>query len=127
MKRPTYALAAIILAAGFSSIAAAAESAATVTAADGVPAKTVRYSDLNLTRARGITTLYHRITKAAEVVCDSVNPRAPQNAARARICTQQAIARAVKQVNIPALALYHARIVGTPDSLVQVSALRQDR
>ena len=75
------------------------------------PALTVRYADLNLSTEQGSLVLYGRIVAAAQQVCvvDDIRDLRMFNAAK--LCRQQAIAKAVRDVNSPMLAsVYAARL-----------------
>ena len=79
-------------------------------AADG-PSVAVRYDDLNLSTAVGVNTLYHRISAAAREVCPDIYARDPNVVLAARHCQADAIAKAVREVNNPSLAMLHANHV----------------
>lgn len=72
------------------------------------PALTVRYSDLNLSTEQGSLVLYGRIVAAARQVCvvDDIRDLRAFNAAK--LCREQAIAKAVRDVNSPMLASVYA-------------------
>lgn len=75
-------------------MAIAALSALSTTAAvanTDVQTMKVQIDDLDLSRSPGARTLYRRITSAARLVCGT------------NTCIEQAIDRAVKQVNAPTL------------------------
>ena len=72
------------------------------------PSVTVRYDDLNLSTTAGVDKLYHRISSAARDVCPDIYSRDTNIALAAHRCQAAAIARAVSQVNSPALAMLHA-------------------
>lgn len=76
--------------------------------ADVVPTLTVRYADLNLSTEQGSLVLYGRIVAAARQVCaiDDIRDLRAFNAAKA--CREEAIARAVRDVNSPMLASVYA-------------------
>jgi UrcA family protein len=73
--------------------------------ADGYPAVTVSYGDLNLSTPEGALTLYRRIAKAANQVCGG-NPdiRDPLAVRLSRLCRQAAMTRAVQAVGNARLA-----------------------
>jgi UrcA family protein len=71
-------------------------------------ALTVRYSDLNLSTEQGSLVLYGRIVDAARQVCELPNIRDLQAVALSRACREQAIAKAVRDVNSPMLASVYA-------------------
>ena len=66
----------------------------------------VRFSDLNIHTPEGITTLYRRIRRAAEEVCRPYEIREFAQETGARICFDDAVANAVKSVNLPSLTAY---------------------
>jgi UrcA family protein len=73
-----------------------------------VATRRVKFGDLDVTRSAGAATLYSRIQRAAREVCE------PAFASGAREvillthrCMEQSIARAVADVNAPALTAYH--------------------
>lgn len=74
----------------------------------GSPAITVRYTDLNLSTEQGSLALYRRIVAAAHQVCVVEGISDPRAVVAARSCREQAIARAVRDVNSPMLAAVHA-------------------
>jgi len=67
----------------------------------------VKYADLDLRRHGGVIELYRRIEKAARAVCA---PRfaTPSTSAVPDACLMDAIARAVAEINEPALTRYFA-------------------
>jgi UrcA family protein len=75
------------------------------------PALRIRYSDLNLSSEQGSLALYGRIVAAAHQVCDFADNRDLHSVAAARACREQAIARAVRDVNSPMLAALYAERV----------------
>ena len=75
---------------------------------DSVPTTTVRYDDLDLATPAGVNALYHRIANAATEVCPSPDIRDLTAATFARQCRVEAVARAVRDVNNPQLAVVHA-------------------
>ena len=82
---------------------------ATVVGQSDVREKMVNYGDLNLQRHEGVSVLYARIKRAANLVCFEVNQRVPHVAIRAQQCASEAVTRAVAQVGVPALAALHAQ------------------
>ncbi len=93
------AFSATILQASFINAAQAAEEPGTVT---------VRVSDLDLTSAADVATLYQRINSAASLVCaeDTATGAKLFGNAKAR-CVAASVARAVEQVHSPVLSAYH--------------------
>jgi len=97
----------VIAVAGF----VASVSAFAGTAAFDAPSVAVRYDDLNLSTTNGVNTLYHRISAAAREVCPDVYSRDPNVILAGRHCQADAIAKAVREVNNPSLAMLHANHV----------------
>ena len=93
-----------LLAMSLSSLSAVA---ATIVPGDEVPARTVKFADLNLTRSEGAAMLYARISAAAREVCQPATTWVPQLLFRAYRCREEAIARAVADVNAPVLTSYY--------------------
>jgi UrcA family protein len=85
-------------------VAAASSVATAATSADEAPAISVRYSDLNLSTEQGNVTLYRRIVFAAHQVCPTNNGPNARLAAQAQRCVDEAVARAVKDIESPRLA-----------------------
>jgi UrcA family protein len=75
---------------------------------DKLPSVTVRFDDLNLATSAGVDALYHRISSAARSVCRDESSRDLKFVAAIEHCRADAIARAVREVNSPHLALLHA-------------------
>jgi UrcA family protein len=73
-----------------------------------VPSVVVRFTDLDLGTDQGVRSLYSRIARAAHVVCPDAPIRDLNAAAQSRACQQQAIARAVREVNTPLLAAVYS-------------------
>jgi UrcA family protein len=94
------AMAFTVLAAGTAIGAAGGAQAATADA----PMRTVRYSDLNLSTRQGALVLYGRIVAAAHQVCAVGNMLDPDSMATARVCREEAIAKAIRDVDSPMLA-----------------------
>jgi UrcA family protein len=100
-RRRSLILAGAIAAAGLATTSFAAPPA-------NVRSVSVRYTDLDLTTAKGADRLYRRIASAAREVCPGVYSPNPGVAADARHCEATAIANAVSKVNNAKLALVHA-------------------
>jgi UrcA family protein len=80
--------------------------AATTDRLDILPSRTVKYGDLDLNRDAGVAALFSRIKTAAREVCQPVDV-VFLNLVRQRYnCSQDAIARAVADVNSPLLTSY---------------------
>jgi|HubBroStandDraft_1064217.scaffolds.fasta_scaffold1000778_1 UrcA family protein len=100
------ALAALLLCLGQGALLAAD------TAPDGQRSVTVHYRDLNLDRPADVARLYHRIAEAAASVCGARDLHVSQLVPPVYApCISAAIARAVAQVDQPALSAYHERQV----------------
>ena len=86
--------------------ACSAIGAAGVVRAAGADARafTVRYSDLDPSTDAGARALYARIAAAAYRVCAPDNMLSPDAMATARVCREDAIARAVRDIHSPRLA-----------------------
>ena len=76
---------------------------------------TISFGELNLNSSVGVERLYHRIVSAAERVCGPPvsNTDMGDLFARKR-CVSEATARAVAQVDSPALTRYFAKVNGMP-------------
>src|SRR2546429_8872336 len=72
--------------------------------ADPSPSVRVSYHDLDLATEQGTQALYARIVLAARRVCEVSDIRKLAEVAAANACREQAIARAVRDVNNPRLA-----------------------
>jgi UrcA family protein len=88
------------------------------------PRKVVKVSDLNLNTSEGAAVLYKRIASAAKDVCDvfddSIFPH--YHDAQVNACIDEAITRAVIQVNRPMLTnLYKAKTGKTVSALIAVA------
>jgi UrcA family protein len=106
MKTATrYTLLAVLIC-SFNAVAGAAEPGAE-------PAKrVVNFADLDLSRDTGITVLYARLRSAARMVCAPANERALESITPTRRCVEQAVKRAVADVNAPALTNYYLAKTG---------------
>jgi UrcA family protein len=74
---------------------------------DGVNKYLVRYPDLDLSKMEGATALYSRISHAARIVCQPLESRQMDIATKHSACLQQAVAKAVADVNSPLVSQYH--------------------
>jgi UrcA family protein len=83
-------------------------SAASLAGAPAAPMTTVKYADLNLSTASGVTALYQRIERAATEVC-----QLPQGTRQLKLetelkaCRAEATDRAVGQADLPKLSAMH--------------------
>jgi UrcA family protein len=95
----------VILAAGpMTWVATAAQ------ADEAVPHKVVRFKDLNLSNTEGAAVLYGRIKSAANEVCGKRDRFELSQSRTIPICINDAVSRAVAQVNSPMLtSLYNAK------------------
>lgn len=71
-----------------------------------LPARKVVYGDLDLSRDAGVATLYARINIAAREVCEPMDVVIASLLRHRFDCRQDAIARAVADVNAPPLTNY---------------------
>ena len=77
--------------------------ATTAGAQESLPSKTVKYGDLDISKAEGAKVLYQRIRAAARSVCDlSIGGDAVLRVAE-KACVDTAIDNAVRKVDAPAL------------------------
>ena len=75
---------------------------------EAYPTQAVAYADLNLASPAGVATLYRRIRRAANQVCDYPPDLRQLTSVRdSKACSALAVERAVLQVNIPALHALH--------------------
>lgn len=82
--------------------------ASAASADDGTPRITVRYNPQSLDTESGARVLYSRLVKAAVEVCPQSPNSTPWISEPVRECREQALARAVLQVNNPRLAAVYA-------------------
>ncbi len=75
---------------------------------DGVRMAEVRFADLDLSHSDGVARLYQRITNAASLVCERHGTRDIAGLAESHRCKAEATARAVAEVNAPALTRWSA-------------------
>ena len=71
--------------------------------AEDVPSKTVRFSDLDITKSDGAKALYSRIRAAARDVCELSTGTDPIQRMAIKGCIEKAVDKAVKDVNAPML------------------------
>ncbi len=75
-----------------------------------VPARLVRFADLNLADAKDIVTLYNRIRDAARAVClDDSFTGDPAHAKNLRLCIDAVVEQAIRDIDRPALTALHHR------------------
>jgi UrcA family protein len=71
--------------------------------AEDAPSKTVRFSDLDITKSDGAKVLYSRIRAAARNVCELSTGTDPILRGAIKGCIEKAVDKAVKDVNAPML------------------------
>src|SRR5258708_5755211 len=71
--------------------------------AEDVASKTVRFSDLDITKSDGAKALYSRIRAAAQDVCGLSTGTDPIQRMATKGCIDKAVDKAVKEVNAPLL------------------------
>jgi UrcA family protein len=97
----------LMLTGGFA-CAAAAGTASAATPDNDVPSIVIRYSNQTLATDQGVQQLYSRIVRAAKQVCPDATIRDLAARASVQQCRQQAVARAVHQIDSPQLAALYA-------------------
>jgi UrcA family protein len=75
--------------------------------AGDAPQVTVSYHDLDLSRPEGTQELYRRLQHAARRVCPQAPTMDLMGQSLARQCLNEALERAVQQVNLPQLLALH--------------------
>jgi UrcA family protein len=103
-------------------VAAVCFASVTIAHADEA-ARTVRYSDLNLSTQAGAAVLYKRIRFAAEDVCGDVHSWQLAEAKAAKACVDRAIFTGVRSVNAPMLTSEYNAHAGVAQPM-NVAALR---
>jgi UrcA family protein len=73
-----------------------------------VPSIVVKYSDQNLATDDGALALYRRLTSAAKRVCPDASTKDLSRLAIAQRCQNEAVARAIRQIDNSRLAALHA-------------------
>jgi UrcA family protein len=97
-----------VIALGFSAVtASAAGLTADQSMGEGTNKYVVRYADLDLSKMAGAAALYSRIGHASRIVCQPLESREIDIAVKYRACMQQAVAKAVADVNSPLVSQYH--------------------
>lgn len=74
---------------------------------DQPPSRVVAFGDLDLSQKAGVITLYSRINSAAREVCEPLDEINIKLLHERYHCRQNAVARAVAEVNSQALTNYH--------------------
>jgi UrcA family protein len=85
-----------------------AAGAASAGSPDDVPTAVVKYSEQSLATDEGVQTLYRRITAAARQVCPEASIRSFALQKQVEQCRDQAITRAIRQIDNSRLAALHA-------------------
>jgi UrcA family protein len=88
-----------------------AATAGAATADSDVPSVTVRYDDLNLSSEAGTRALYNRLVVAAKQVCPDDSSRQLATLQLVKVCREQAVINAARQIPSPQLAALVARAV----------------
>ena len=86
----------------------AAGAAGAATPDSGVPSVVVKFDALTLDTDSGVNQLYRRIESAAKRVCPDGTMGDLMAHQRVEQCRQQAVARAIQQIDNPRLAALHA-------------------
>src|SRR5258707_290637 len=73
-----------------------------------VPSVVVKYSEQSLATDEGVYALYRRITNAAKQVCPAEETRDLKRQSLIKECRNQAVARAIRQIDNSRLAALHA-------------------
>jgi UrcA family protein len=87
--------------------------------------KLVHFDDLNLARPAGVATLYHRLQKAADAVCEPLNPRSLERANTFKYCVADTLSRAVSEMDQPALTSYYRAALNGRNAVPREALARQ--
>jgi UrcA family protein len=93
-------------------LAASVSITSTAYADEQLGVETVNFQDLDVNTPAGAQALYGRIHAAANRVCDSNISSDPFGALLAANCAREAVAKAVEQLNLPALTAYYNMSTG---------------
>jgi len=93
-------------------------------AANGVPTRTVRYSDLDINTRAGATVLYARIRYAAQQVCGDADSRQWAASAAVKACVNRAIYTGVRSVNSPKLTSVYNSQAGSTQQQIKLASDR---
>jgi UrcA family protein len=74
----------------------------------GLPTVVVKYSEQSLATDGGVNDLYRRITNAAKQVCPAASIREFRALRQVEECRDQAVARAIRQIDNSRLAALYA-------------------
>ena len=105
--KPSRAAVALLLLGGLAGVMAAGAAGA-ATSYDDPPSVVVKYSDLALATDSGVNQLYRRIMSAARQVCPDSSIRDLGMQRQVEACRNQAVAKAVRQIDNSRLAALHA-------------------
>ena len=98
---------ALLLLGGLAGVMAAGVAGA-ATSDNDLPSVVVKYSDLALATDSGVNQLYRRIMSAARQVCPDAPIRDLGMQRQVEACRNQAVAKAVRQIDNSRLAALHA-------------------
>jgi UrcA family protein len=98
----------LLLLGGLAGILAAGAAGAARLDSDEVPSVVVKYSEQSLATDEGVSALYRQIKNAAKQVCPAEDTRDLKRQSLIRECRNQAVARAVRQIDNSRLAALHA-------------------
>jgi UrcA family protein len=86
---------------------------------DSAPTKVVKFQDLDVGTSAGIAALYGRISAASRHVCGADDGDKDLHGQSIRqACVKEAEARAIAQVNVPELAAYAEKKMGSHSPIV---------
>jgi UrcA family protein len=88
-----------------------------------VPSRVVHFSDVDLRSPAGAAVLYERIRQAARAVCEAHGPGDLSSLARFHRCIAEATARAIVDVNAPALTRQYSAQTRTAAELPRKAEL----
>jgi UrcA family protein len=97
--------------------------ATTAQAGESLPHKVVSIKGLNLSSTEGAAVVYGRIKNAANEVCGMYDRFNLSQSHAIQICVNEAVSRAVAQVNSPVLTSLHNAKTGKADK--QTTTLAQ--
>jgi UrcA family protein len=92
--------------------------------ADAPLQKSVRFADLDLSRTDDTEKLHQRLHAAARQVCAPADGRSVAEKQRFRACTDDALARAVAQINRPPPTKVHAANSSSGAAMIRLVSIR---
>jgi UrcA family protein len=114
----------VVIALGLSNSAAAVAGEVTISD-DGIPTVKVDFSGTDVSTSKGATLLYHQLKNAAAQVCRSFEGRALSLQAQRKRCYNNALSKAVVDVNRPLLtALYQSQLPGLSPTVVALQPVK---